>query len=378
LTNRERFIEYVKHGGDEFICSPQIGAGAGFDARLSGKAWISEVTQADTKRVCETFEMTPLYNAGLPGFPLLGADASIETEKSWDDVKKRRHTVSRIITPRGELVSRTAEEERMGVVTTKSFITDEDELDILEYIIDSALEMTDFSRVSSQIREARAELGDDDALDIQWPMQPYELLTFPNVADTAVFTMLYPDVCVRLMDKILRLDEKLLQAASLGGADFVFLGGPGSEMISPRFYEDYLVPYSKTISEMAHQNGLLIYSHICSPIEPMLSMGFYNKMGIDLFETLSEAPAGNIKSIEDAFSKLSPEICTRGNIGIDKMLLSSAKEIKDDALHILGAARSMGRKHILACSDYLVYDVPEENVRALAEAVIEFNGKNIV
>ena len=47
MDNRERFVEYVKHGGTP-ICSPQIGAGAGFDAKLVGKEWLSQVTVEDT------------------------------------------------------------------------------------------------------------------------------------------------------------------------------------------------------------------------------------------------------------------------------------------------------------------------------------------
>ena len=222
----------------------------------------------------------------------------------------------------------------------------------------------------------RRVIGEDQALDIQWAMQPYELLCFPNTMDTAVFALTCPETFRRLMDKILRLDEKLLPVVAAGGADFVFLGGPGSEMISPQYYEDFLVPYSQIITQMAHQNGLLVYTHICSPIEPMLSKGYYNQMGIDLFETLSEAPVGNVKSIEDAFSKLDPAICTRGNIGLDRLLEATPEEIREQSLHILEMAKKMGRKHILGASDYMFYQTPVENVTAMADAVREFNAAN--
>ncbi len=60
MTPREKFINYVKNGGKEFICSPQIGAGAGFDAKMSGKTWYSDATYLDTKAVCQKFDMVPL------------------------------------------------------------------------------------------------------------------------------------------------------------------------------------------------------------------------------------------------------------------------------------------------------------------------------
>ena len=50
MTNRQKLLNYIKNGGDEFICSPQIGAGAGFDTKMAGKTWFSQTTHEDTKR----------------------------------------------------------------------------------------------------------------------------------------------------------------------------------------------------------------------------------------------------------------------------------------------------------------------------------------
>lgn len=376
MTAREQLISYVKNGGEKFLCSPQIGAGAGFDTKLAGKSWIGDTTLEDTRRAWEMFDVVPLYNFGLPDLSQFAPDVRYESERRFDPAANRRFSTTTFHTPKGDLVSTAIEDEWKGSCCTKYLITDEEELDILEYYLDQLLQEGDFSPISASIREMRQVIGEDQALDIQWAMQPYELLCFPNTMDTAVFALTCPEIFRRLMDKILRLDEKLLPVVAAGGADFVFLGGPGSEMISPQYYEDFLVPYSQIITQMAHQNGLLVYTHICSPIEPMLSKGYYNQMGIDLFETLSEAPVGNVKSIEDAFSKLDPAICTRGNIGLDRLLEATPEEIREQSLHILEMAKRMGRKHILGASDYMFYQTPVENVTAMADAVREFNAAN--
>lgn len=374
MTNRQKFLNYVKDGGDKFICSPQIGGGAGFDAKMSGKGWLSDPTFEDTKKVCEMFDMVPLYNFGLPDLTQLTPDFKWVRTQNGMDTRGRRVQENSFETPHGVLVSKTIEEQVKGGAQVKYPVTDEGELGIVEYYLDALLDVGDFSLVSEQVGSIRKALGEEEPLDIQWSMQPYELMCFPDTMNTAIFAMECPELFKRLMDKILRLDERLLKAVAEGGADFVFLGGPGSEMISPRYYEDYLVPYSKIITDMAHENGLLIYSHICSPIEPMLTMGYYDRMGIDLFETLSEAPVGNVRSIADAFSKISPGICTRGNIGLDSLLQCKPREIREMSLKILETAAGMNRKHILAASDYLFYDTPAENVHAMCEAVREFNG----
>ncbi len=374
MTNREIFKKYVTVGGDRFICSPQIGAGAGFDARLAGKTWLSDTTIIDTVNACERFDMVPLYNQGLPDLTQLVDGIYYNNKTNYDKATNRRTTDIEFVTPKGRLNSTLIEDELKGGAMIKGLVTDEEELYILEYYLDALLEVDDFSAITHGVSEIRRTLGEDRSLDIQWAMQPYELLCFPDTMNTAIFAMECPHRCRGIMDRILRLNEKLLPAVAKGGADFVFLGGPGSEMISPRFYEDYLVPYSKIITDLAHNNGLLVYTHICSPIEPMLTMGYYNQMGIDLFETLSMPPVGNVKSIEEAFSKLDEEICTRGNIGLDDLLNCEPNEIKEKSLQILQTAKQMGRKHILAASDYMFYGTKTENVQAMCQAVAEFNG----
>ena len=367
-NNREKYRDYVKNGGKMFA-SPQIGAGAGFDTKLAGKEWISQTTLEDLKNACNKFNMTPLFNFGMNDLASL-----ISHECRWENLRNeqigdRKYYENRLHIGKYFLDVHTVEEKIKGFFQTKYLITEEDELKVLDYYLDRLLEVTDFTRVTEHVKNCRKIIGEDEAFDIQWAMQPYELFCFADTMNTAIFAWEQRELFIKMMDKVLAIDEKLIKAVALGGSDFIFLGGPGSEMISPKYYEDFLVPYSKIVTSTAHKENLLIYSHICSPIEPMLTKGYYNQMGIDLFETLSPEPVGNIKSLEDAFSKLSPDICTRGNIGLDKLLLCSPNEIQDIAADIVKTAEKCGRKHILAASDYLFYDVPEENVKAMCDVL---------
>jgi hypothetical protein len=368
MTNREKFKNYVKEGGAMFA-SPQIGAGAGFDAKLAGKEWLSQATFEDTRNARKKFNMTPLYNFGMIDLgSLIGDECRWENLKS-EEAGDRKYRENRLHIGKYHLDMHIMEEKIKGGFQTKYLVAEDEDFEVLDYYLDRLLEVDDFSPVTGHVKNLRKLVGEDDAFDVQWCMQPYELLCFPDTMNTAIFALEQKDRFIKMIDKILEIDEKLIKAVAEGGSDFVFLGGPGSEMISPKYYEDFLVPYSKIVTSVAHQEGLLIYSHICSPIEPMLTKGYYNQMGIDLFETISPAPVGNIISLEDAFSKLSPEICTRGNIGLDKLLLCSPDEIRDIAQDIVEAAKRCGRKHILAASDYLFYDVPEENVCAMCDVL---------
>ena len=365
MNKREQFINYVKYGG-ETICSPQIGAGAGFDTKFICKEWITETTLEDTIKTVESFDIVPLINMGCP-FEECIKEICWETVKSNNNGNKK--SFEQILkTPIGNLDRIIVEEKKSGCVQLKYPVTCEEDLIIVKYYIDAALN-ADYTNLTNTIREMVQKIDGRAALDIQWPVQPYELLTFPNTVDTMLLANDCPELFKSLMDKIIMLDKKLMKAVAKGGSDFIFLGAPGSEMLSPWYYEEFIVPYSKIVTSIAHDNGLLVYSHICSPIEPFLTMGYYNKMGMDLFETISPQPVGNIISFEDAFSKIDPQICTRGNIGLNVLLNENTEVVKEMAYKIMKAAK--GRKHMVAASDYLFYNVPAENIHAMAEAVRE-------
>ena len=366
MTKRQQFVDYVKNGGKQF-CSPQIGAGAGFDTKLAGKTWIGETTFEDTKAAIERFDILPLYNFGIdPGM--------VNPELQWkvtatENTETMRKTEMEMVTKAGTITQTCVEEPIKGGYRTKCPMTSEDELGILEYYVDATLD-GDFSTITNVVKSWRNLVGEDGVLDVQWAVQPYEMFCLYDTVNTVMIVMDYEDQCKKIMEKVLEFNRKAFKAVKAGGADFVFLGGPGSEMISPRFYKDFLIPYSKITTSDAHNEGLLIYSHICSPIEPFLTMGFYNEMGMDLFETLSPAPVGNVESIADALTKLEPRICTRGNIGLDVLLTQTPEVVRQKTIDVIEQSR--GRKHIVAASDYLFYDIPEENLHAMVDACKEF------
>jgi hypothetical protein len=368
MTPRQRFLDYVKNGGTP-VCSPQIGGGAGFDSKLVGKEWLHETTLEDTLAAVERFDIVPLIPVGLAD--LGDCDSKLAWRRTHSETSDGLLTQEFVLeTPKGTLVKRTADKKFASGFQTKYPIQDTAELDILEYYIDRAI-VADLTPIVQHTRSVISTVADRAAVCIQWATQPYELLCFPNTVDTVLLAQDAPEQFARLMDKIFILDQRLMDAIARGGADFIFLGGPGSEMISPRYYEEYLIPYSQRVSDYAHSVGLHVYSHICSPIEPFLTKGFYNRMGIDLFETLSPPPMGNVTSLADAMTRIDPSICTRGNVGLDLLLNGTPDTIRQATFEVLRQTR--GRKHMVAASDYLFYETPEANVRAMASAVAEFN-----
>lgn len=362
---RERFLDYVRHGSDRPYVSLQIGAGAGFDTKLAGKEWNSETTLTDTIRAYEIVGCDPLLNMALP------APDNIVPELTWTHTKERqgdaRITHSVLDTPFGQLKWKLHELPHVGITPMIYPLGADDSLEPVRWYAEQYLKLVDHlpELIGPMIEEAHGH----GPISVQWNVQPFELFGLLSVPDLVLQAMMHPEEYRRTCDVIRDVNIELLKKVFACGADFIFLGGPGAEMMSPQLYKDYIVPDSQKITQAVHDAGGLVYSHICSPIEPFLGMGFYNQMGIDLFETLSPPPVGNVKELAEARKICDDTMCTRGNVGLDVLLNGTVDDVIAATEAVMAA--TAGSKHMVAASDYLFYDIPLENVQAMVRTVNE-------
>ena len=367
MSQRTQFLDYVQRGGSKCVVSLQIGAGAGFDTRLAGKDWISETTIEDTMAAYEQIGGAGLINVGFPGF-----DSCVPALK-WQHVKEacaeERITRSHLETPYGELQWELHERKRQGVTPTRFPVSSGDSLDSVKWLIDRQQEALPY--IPEIVGPLVETVHPQWPLCIQWSVQPFEMLCLAAAPDAVVLAMSDLDAYRSLCDRILALNLAMCRAVIAAGADFIFLGGPGKELMSPLLYETFIIPDSEKISATVHEAGGMVYAHICSPVQPFLDMGYYGRMGIDLFETLSPPPVGNVMSLADARRQLPDTMCTRGNIGLDVLLKGGIAEVKQATLDVI--SETTGFKHIVAASDYLFYDIPIENARAVVQTVQEYN-----
>ena len=345
------------------MVSLQIGCGAGFDCKLAGKQWLSQGTLDDTIRAYEIVECDPFFNFGLPEFCGIVPELSwqYETEQQGDN----RYIHKGLQTPFGTLEYKFLEQKRHGITPLSFPLRHGDPLDSVFWYVEQHFKALE--HIEQQLIPILEKLQPHGATSVQWNIQPFELFGLAAVVDTVLFAKLRPEQYRAVCDAIREVNIEMIRKVISAGADFVFLGAPGVEMMSPQLYRDFIIPDSQKISEAVHQVGGLVYSHICSPVEPFLSRGFYNEMGIDLFETLSPPPVGNVADIHEARTTLDPPICTRGNIGLDVLLHATSDEIQEQTLELM--RKTKDTKHIVAASDYLFYDIPLENVKTVVQTV---------
>jgi len=368
MTTREKFVDYVKHGGSEPFVSFQIGAGAGFDCKLAGKEWISDNTIEDTIRAYQIVECDPLFNVYLPELE------PVTSELTWRDTIEKTDNekiINRSLeTPYGTIHWKLKEQTRHGITPIIYPLTldSPNVFEIVDWYVQRYGKFVKYmGELMGPILEKAHPYG---PVSMQWNIQPFELMGLLSVDNLVMLAMLQPQRYRETCDLIRDINCDVIKAVFTCGADFVFLGAPGVEMLSPRIYEEFIIPDSQVITRAVHDAGGLVYSHICSPIEPFLSKGYYNRMGIDLFETLSPPPVGNVTDLAKARKILDPKMCTRGNIGLDVLLTGTAEQVEKETLRVLEATK--GTKHMVAASDYLFYDIPLDNVKAAVQTVRKY------
>lgn len=367
MTQRSQFIQYIRQGGDVRLASIQIGGGAGFDTKLAGKEWVSETTVEDTLAAYEQVGGLGLINLGLPGFDVCVPE--LTWKNTTEICGEERVTHSCLDTPCGCLEWEHHERRKQGTTPVRYPIRFGDSLEPVKWIVDKQFEAV--PHIAELVGPVLEKAHPEWPVCIQWSVQPFEMLCLTPAPDAVMFAMNDMEGYRSLCDRILELNLALCRAVIGAGADFIFLGGPGRELMSPLLYETFMVPDSQKISAAVHDAGGMVYSHICSPIQPFLDMGYYGQMGIDLFETLSPPPVGNVTSLADARKYLPEDMCTRGNIGLDVLLNGSVEDVQRGTLEIIEATE--GHKHFVAASDYLFYNIPFENVRAVVKTVETWN-----
>ena len=139
----------------------------------------------------------------------------------------------------------------------------------------------------------------------------------------------------------------------------------GGGFISPRQYEQFVLPYERDVVARIHAVGVPVYTHTCGDIGDRLELMVAT--GIDGIDTLDPPPLGSI-DLEDAKRRVGDRLFFKGNIDpVNTLLKKSREEVRRDALWRLEVG-SPNSGYILSSACSVSPRVPPENLTVLAEA----------
>ena len=155
------------------------------------------------------------------------------------------------------------------------------------------------------------------------------------------------------------------------GVDAVLISSAfaGGGFISPRQYEEFVLPYEQEVARRIHREDVPVYTHTCGDIGDRLELMV--QTGIDGIDTLDPPPLGSI-DLEDAKRRVGDRIFFKGNIDpVNTLLNKSRREVREDALWRLKVG-SPGGGYILSSACSVSPRVRPENLTVLVEASEEF------
>lgn len=178
---------------------------------------------------------------------------------------------------------------------------------------------------------------------------------------------LYRDMIEYFGGRVMSLVPQLIEA----GCDFLSVSGnmASGSMAGPKMFEQFVMPYEMRLIDAIHQAGGKMIYHNCGDARFLLPL--YGRMGIDMYESLTEAPFGDTV-LQDALEQIPlPTVLSGGVDQIQFLKTASPEQVYARVREVLTLAKQRGG-FILAASDYIVEDTPPENLQAFSDAAHEF------
>jgi len=154
------------------------------------------------------------------------------------------------------------------------------------------------------------------------------------------------------------------------GADSIELGGNlATSGVGPKFFENYVLDYENRFAKAIRDKGAFVVYHNCGDAQTIMHL--YNKLLINVWGYVTGAPFGDV-ILDDVLKIIRPNMALRGNIDqVEFLRKASPFEIKERVKALIEKVKPRGN-WILSTSDFFFDGTPYENIKAFAEAGMEY------
>lgn len=221
------------------------------------------------------------------------------------------------------------------------------------------------------IREVRERVGDSVSVhsEIYSPWSQFlELLNYQN----ALMAILDdPEKVKACLERLSEGAVDLATRQASCGVDAVLISSAfaGGGFLSPRHYEEFVLPYEKKVIEgIRAKRSIPVYTHTCGSIGDRLElMAATGTNGID---TLDPPPLGTV-DLEEAKRTLAGRVFIKGNIDpVNTLLRGNDETIRNDVKQRLSIGMPCGG-YILSSACSVSPHTPPENIEQLVALVEE-------
>jgi len=171
----------------------------------------------------------------------------------------------------------------------------------------------------------------------------------------------------RLYEAYEQANAVWLECAAAAGADITRGAINGLELFSPTIYRKYFVPQARRLHEAAHRRGMLGWVHTCGYMRRLIEAGTYDEMGVDVLESLSSPPLGDVVDLRAARTALGERLATRGAVNVSCFYDTDLDALRAETRRVIAATR--GWRHMVGDTNDSFPPYPRENILAVTDEV---------
>ncbi len=288
----------------------------------------------------------------------------------WQEEKSRGDLIAHTkwITPLGELhMVQQHELTSFSWAYLKYPVESVEDMRVLQFLCDHTLVEPDYSHQEYQVKL----WGEQGVASTIPPRIPMANLIVVWMGVTNVSYALYdaPDELWRTIEALDRLDDKIYPLIADSPAPLVYFGDNiTSEVVSPRIYKEYYLPFHKKRAEQIHKMGKYGFVHIDGTMRGVLEQIHLSK--IDAAQSLTPYPVGDVKFEEMRELAGWDMILWTGVPGAYFSTVYPAETVKSTTLECLQHLKE-GAKLIIGVCDQVPPDGEIERCKLVTEAIEE-------
>jgi len=286
-----------------------------------------------------------------------------------------RHT-TRIGTPSGTMQQVFEQPPDIGGYHREHLVKDEGDIPAFESLVrigvETILRNSDVREaVTERMKRAKAAAAGAFPTEIHVFCPAVELMSCYYMGQPTAIYLVHDhrQLMEELFDIHWRMTEVWLECAREVGVDIYNYAINGLEWLSPELYERYMIPQARRINEWARSLGKLSWLHTCGKKSGLIELGVYRRMGVDILESFSAPPTGDILDIAAARRGVDCCLATRGGINVEMFYADDVERLKERAREVLDGAA--GYRHMIGDTNDSFPPYPMRNIQALIDVVRE-------
>lgn len=325
----------------------------------------------DQWQAYEKFDMDMvIYNAAEPVFNERDlANWQVEARDEGGDSKGVKHISLTITTPAGQLHYKQAQNE-ITTFDTEHIIKSKEDFEIFNkyWPVPVSLDMTG-------VQKDKERLGDRGIMrtfNIAYnfgQLAPWQDLCVMMGTEPAIMAAMDdPQWVHHVLESLLEKSLQVIKTLENPPTDMVELGGGAASntVISPKYFEEFCLPYDKRQVKAIHDIGLKCVYHLCGGLMKMADLVV--EMGADALETMTPKTMGGDCDLALASEKWGDKLAFIGgfdqNAGFEN---GTAEDTKRLVTECFEATKDHGG-YICCPSDHF-FNGPTENIQAFVDQV---------